>query len=383
MDILQEAWEHGKGLRGLPNILKINRHIAKASPQLISELAKVGVQVEIADAKEKSLPSSLRVAQDRSMWIRKKHEIKDRSLAGYIQNLCKDAQFDHDVWFQRDPGGSYSREETIRIQEWLNLPVQFPKSHIPVSDLDWEPGSWLSSWESSVPPASPRYFNFSAFENRMWLLTGKKVSEELDDDIYYSDDYYGNAAEFTKNLIACWPNPPVEIARTVGITLRELQWYTSGKAPLAGNKLYDLETLLGISYAQNTGNYTGREPYVLMAQNPAALTEVYEAISGGGDASPFEIIPDKGLADPSWRYVLINTYGEPPSIVMAPRGDRITDRLPDLLLNYSGIHSVSPEFYRDVVSTCARASREPSANKREMAEFAKRYQQRWSFECDH
>ncbi len=62
---------------------------------------------------------------------------------------------------------------------------------------------------------------------------------------------------------------------------------------------------------------------------------------------------------------------------MSPRGDKITERLPDLLMNYADITSVAPELYRDVVSTCARACREPAANVREMTDLVKRYEERW------
>jgi hypothetical protein len=117
--------------------------------------------------------------------------------------------------------------------------------------------------------------------------------------------------------------------------------------------------------------------YVRIKCNPT-IKEVYEGISGGGDACPCEIVPRQGAADPSWRYVLINTYGEPPSIVMAPRGAKITERLPELLMNYGGIKTVAPEFYRDVVSTWARACREPASNIREMKDFVKRYESHWA-----
>jgi len=116
---------------------------------------------------------------------------------------------------------------------------------------------------------------------------------------------------------------------------------------------------------------------VLMAKKPMAIKEAYEDLSKGGDASPCEIIPRQGAADPSWRYVLINTYGEPPSIVMAPRRQKIMERLPDLLMNYDGVRQVVPEFYRDVAATCARACREPTANIREMKDFVKRYEEHW------
>jgi hypothetical protein len=46
-------------------------------------------------------------------------------------------------------------------------------------------------------------------------------------------------------------------------------------------------------------------------------------------------------------------------------------------MNYDGIKTVAPEFYRDVVSTCARACREPAANIREMKDFVKRYEEYW------
>jgi hypothetical protein len=111
-----------------------------------------------------------------------------------------------------------------------------------------------------------------------------------------------------------------------------------------------------------------------MANKPLALKEIYESISEGENASPCEIVPSQGAADPSWRYVLIYTYGESPSLVMAPRGEKITDRLPNLLMNYAGVKHVSPERYRDDVSTCARACREPAVNIREMTSFVKRYE---------
>ncbi len=294
-DVLLEAWRNAAGLRGRPDILRVNRHLALASPELVRDMAKIEVRVEVAGAKEKSLPASLRSAQDSSRWLMGKHDRKDRSLAGSILALCRDAQYD------------YGDE----------------------------------------------------------------------DDDFWAESDYDNAAEVAKNLVACWPNPPAEIAECAGITLRELQWFTSGKAPLDQHARFSLEGLLGIKYDESRGGYVGAGPYVLMAHKPLALKEVYEAVSKGGDARPCEIIPRQGAADPSWRYVLIDMYGEPPSIVMSPRGAKITERLPDLLLNYAGITPVSPEFYRDVVSTCARACREPAANIREMTDFAKRYEGHW------
>jgi hypothetical protein len=376
-DVLQEGWSNAEGLRGRPEILRINRHLAMASPELAGDMAKIGVQVEVADAREKSLSASLRSAQDSSRWLLRKHDSKDRSLTGFTQALCQDAQYDHEFRIRDGNRGVRSGKVKDRILQWLALPVRGPVSTLS-GGLDWEPGPWLSSWETSLPPDQPRYFNLDGFNDRTWLLTGEKAPEDIvEDDDFWADNSYDNAAEIAKNLVACWPNPPAEIAKYAGITLRELQWFTSGKALLDRHARFELEDLLGIEYDESMGRYVEAGPYVLMAHKPLALKEVYEGFSGGGDASPCEIVPWQGAADPSWRYVLINTYGEPPSIVMAPRGAKITERLPDLLMNYDGIKTVAPEFYRDVVSTCARACREPAANIREMKDFVKRYKEHW------
>lgn len=376
-DVLLDAWRNADGLRGRPDILRINRHLATVSPELAGEMAKVGVQVEVADAKEKSLPASLRSAQDSSRWLLRKHFGNARSLTEAVQALCQYAQDDHDFRARDDHRGMNSRKVEGRIQQWLALPAQVPAPTV-TGGLDWEPGPWLSSWETSLPPDQPRYFNLDGVDGSTWLLTGEKAPKDIvEEDDFWGDSDYDNAAEITKNLVACWPNPPVEIARCAGITLRELQWFSSGKASLDRHARFGLEALLGIEYDESVGRYVEAGPYVLVAHNPLALKKIYEGISGGGDAHPCEIVPHQGAADPSWRYVLINAYGEPPSIVIAPRGAKITERLPDLLMNYGGIRAVASEFYRDIVSTCARACREPTANLREMKGFVKRYEAHW------
>jgi hypothetical protein len=180
----------------------------------------------------------------------------------------------------------------------------------------------------------------------------------------------------TVMLVACWPNPPKEIAAAAGITLRQLQWFTSDRASLDQSTHYDVRRLLGIDYDERMGGYTPAGPYVLIARKGQAIEAIYQEISGGG-ACPCELVPAQGQADPSWRYVLINAHCTPPTIVMAPRGEAITQRLPELLMNYEGIRPVSQAFYRDVVTTSARACQTPEANVREMTEFAKRYEQHW------
>lgn len=290
-DVLLDAWRNAEGLRGHPDILRINRHLATASPGLGGEMAKIGVRVEVADAREKSLPASLCSAKDSSRWLLRKHDGNDRSLTGSIQALCRYAQVDHDFRVSDGHRGVSSREIEDRIQQWLTLSAQVPVPTV-TGGLDWEPSPWLSSWETSLPPDQPRYFNHDGFDGCTRLLTGEKAPEDIvEDDNFWADSDYDNAAEIAKNLLACWPNSPAEIAKCAGITLRELQWFTSGKASLDRHARFDLEALLGIEFDESMGRYVEAGPYVLVANKPLALKEVYEGISGGGDARPCEIVP--------------------------------------------------------------------------------------------
>ncbi len=148
---------------------------------------QIGVRVEVADAKEKSLPASLRSAQDASRWLLRRHDGNDRSLAGSIQDLCRYAQVDHDFRVRGGFRGVNSREVEHRIQDWMALPTQVPMPTV-TGGLDWEPGPWLSSWETSLPPEQPRYFNFDGFDGSVWLLTGENAQEDIvEDDGYWAD----------------------------------------------------------------------------------------------------------------------------------------------------------------------------------------------------
>lgn len=376
--VLQMAWSNAEGLRGLPDVVCVNRHLAQSDPTLATNLARFGVQLEIADSKDKFLPASLRSAQDVARQLWRRHTPIGSSIDDAIEALCKDAQADHDFSTRRDPRGLSNRNLEHQIEQWLSLPMRPPAS-IAFEGPDWKAGPWLSSWESSLPPDRPRYFHLDSFDGKAWLLLGNAPIDNSNEDDEAPIEYgYDDAAEIAKNLVTCWPNSPKEVAMAVGTTLRQLQWFLSEQSVLDRSMRFKLEDLLGIEYDERLGCYTAAGPYVLIARKPKAVEYIYQEISDGGNASPCEIVPAQGAADPSWRYVLINAYGSPPSIIMAPRGTSIADRLPELILNFVGVRIVPLPLYRDVVTTCARACHTPQANAREMNDFARRYAQQWA-----
>lgn len=378
-EVLLTAWRGAEGLRGMPDVLRVSRHVAQADPGLADDLARIGVHLEVANAKDKTVPASLRSAHDASRWLLRQHDPVDLSLAASVEALCLDAQKDHNRSARRGPRGLGDRKLEEGVEQWLDLPMRKPSS-VSLEELDWEAGPWLSSWEASLPPDQSRYFRHDDIGRRTWLLRGEDPSEDTDDDDDKSAAYeeHDNTPEIARNLIACWPNPAKDIAAAAGITLRQLQWFTSERATLDQSTHYDLRHVLGIEYDERMGGYMPAGPYVLILRKAQAIEAIYQEISGGGDACPCELVPAQGQADPSWRYVLINAHSTPPTIVMAPRGEAVTERLPDLMMNYEGIRPVSQAFYRDVVTTCARACQTPQANVREMTEFAGRYEQYWA-----
>lgn len=372
--ILLQAWSEAEGLRGRPDILRVNRHIASSSANLQSDLRRIGVELVITNSTEKSHPASLRSAQDASRWVPDGPDSSNQPDLDPIDRLSMGAAARHK--FQAQASAHVSESRTIRenICRWLAFPIQDAGS-LPCYDPDWHPGAWLSSWQSSLPPDQPRHFNYDDPKGRVWLLSGKSHHQEYDDDDEItSDTNFDNAAEIASDLISCWPNPPAEISASVGITLKELQWFITGKADLSHNSRAQLEELLGIVYEERSGCFTAFGPCVLIARKPQAFERAYTELSGGGDACPSEIIPSSGSADPSWRYFMVNALGAPPSIVMVSRGDKILDRIDDLMLNFSGTVSVPRPVYQDVVSVCAKACRAPEENVRSMMDFAKRYQ---------
>jgi len=378
-EVLLEAWRDAEGLRGIPDILRVNRHVPQADPVLANDLARIGVHLEVADAKDKTVPASLRSAHNASQWLLRRHDPIDLSLMASLEALCLDAQEDHNWSARRGPRGLSNRKLEEDIERWLDLPQRKPSS-VSLEELAWEAGPWLSSWEASLPPDQSRYFHHDGMNRRTWLLLGEDPSEDTgdDDDEFAAYEEHDNTPEIARNLVACWPNPTKDIATAAGITLRQLQWFTSERATLDQSTHYSLRFLLGIEYDERMGGYLPAGPYALILKKASAIEAIYQEISRGGDACPCELVPAQGQADPSWRYVLINAHSTPPTIVMAPRGKAITERLPNLMMNYEGIRPVSHAFYRDVVTTCARACQTPEANVQEMTEFAGRYEQHWA-----
>lgn len=372
--VLLEGWEKAHGLRGYPDTLKINRHIANACPHLQSSLDHIGgISLAVTDGKDKQFSASLRVAQQRGLELgwhnRDGHVINDvKELNDHALNVHNE----HINGRRWERIGNNSVKE--RASEWMGLPFNASNAVLDFSKLDWVGGSWLSSWELNIPQNQKMHFwRHEINPGCYWLLSG----EDKNIDYITDEDWDRRCALKAKILVDCWPNKPGDIANAIGITAKQLLWFLNGQAALSETERDDLSELLGIEASTDFVDYDVIGPCVLIAEGPKKCSNAYDELSNGGDIEySVEVLPEKGTPDPSWRYVVFAAYGRLPNIFMFQRGSKTTDQLGEkLLMNYQGERKVPAAIYRDVVSTCAQCSTDPLLNRKLMTEFGERHKQ--------
>jgi hypothetical protein len=370
---LHRLWsKEAEGFRGLPNAVVLSRQVAAASPTLADRLASDRVELIVAEKGDRVSGAALRTAQQDSvsLGIFSNNRLRINSLDRLEEAAADQHRFDLKIHM-----GQYRQ----RQEQWASLPCRPVSAPSGVDGMDWSPGPWLVSWEVNLPPVSqPRYFFNDKEDRKTWLITGidplqdgSEEDESASDQEWAGDDDQTVVA-LAKDVVTCWPNSPAEIARSIGTTTREMKWFLDGKAGLDGRTLSKLLSILAIEWVDQ--GYEASGPCVLVAKNVYAATRMYDKLSHGGDLDfSYEAVPESGQTDPSWRYLLFQSCGGPPNIMMFERGSKEADRLNDkFFINFEGVRSVPRRLYRDVVATGARASHSPLANRREMRGFEER-----------
>jgi hypothetical protein len=367
---LHRLWSKGaQSFGGRPDAVVLSRQVAAASPTLADRLALDGVELIVADKGDKVSGAALRSAQQDSMWIGSYSKGSRR-----INSLdrLEAVTADHHRFVLR----MYTEKYRQRQEQWAALPCRAGSEPVGMDEMDWSPGPWLVSWEVNLPPVSqPRFFHDDKQDHKMWLITGTDPgvndSQEDEDEGWVGDDD-STAAKLAKDMVTCWPNSAGDIASAIGTGTRELKWFLDGKAGLDGHTLSKLLSILTIEWGEH--GYEAFGPCVLIAKNVGAAIRIYDGLSHGGDLEfSCEVVPESGQADPSWRYLLFQSYGGAPNIMMFERGSKESDRLNDkTFINFEGLRSVPSKLYRDVVTTGARASHSPMGNRREMQAFEER-----------
>jgi len=379
---LNESWQTDLPLRGKPDTLRISRALEAADAGFVPALREEGVEVVIASAKDKTHPTALRSAQTAAKelgWLSLANEeaIADiKSLNVSAQNRYARASEDI-LWFVRN------KDRKERTVAWLGLPMRPLERPLPTA-MDWVPGGWLSSWEANIPSGLARQWHTDKDNQTHWLVTDTGGTndhdglegEDVDDDDSESSDN-PMCTEDVANIIKSWPGGKSAIANAVGITVKQLNWFMSWKKPLPRQAEYRLMETLGLEFNEQSGEHEPEGPCVLIAESEKATVGAYDALSHGGDlAFSIEVVPDRGLPDPSWQYLIFQAWGGCVNILMVARGSKLSGSLDSKLINFTGLQKLPEKFYRDIVSTCALVCRNPEQNVQHMHDFTERNRDR-------
>ena len=372
MSVLADAWRDVKQLRGHPDCLVVSRHIEEACPALRFQLAQIGVTLQLPETNSKRYATAIRSAQDLVHYV--VSPWKDNppcvSLTQFGTEVIKQLDWEEQIYH-------YTIGNKARAEATL-LHLRSPKKELPKYEwapTAWIPGTWAQSWEANLPPSTNGKILTREPNGQCWLIDAPsnhaiRSRRELDteDDVV---DHRGILTDLLKMMIACWPNRPLELATSIGVTLRDLTWYLRGRElSLEAHEVERLLMFLGIEWNESYG-YEVVGECVLIGNKVRSTKAAYEELSHGGDLEfAAEVLPASGCIDPSWRYVLLIPCGSLPSVIMVQRGSVVADILgPEHLINFHGIHEIPAELYQLLVSACARATRSPKQNRIEMLSF--------------
>lgn len=376
--VLEEAWKSAAPFRGKPVRIRVNRYLNESCPQLKISLANIGVELMVADAKDKLTPTSLRSAQEEVLHIGWRDSLNPGLRTVSQFNAAALTQLEDDVTIF----GSWSRgskERTAFQQEWLALPIAAYAEKM-VDCGAWSQGPWLSTWEKTLPPGeTARVFN-SPSEKSSWLFAssaaGTEDIESVEDDD--DEDYFPQRDDLprvAKVIADCWPTSLVELGKTIGSTQKELQWFFNEKGILASSQRNALIAVLGLELNESYQTYEADFPRVLIASSPRKVIAAYDQISHGGDLRfSFEAVPARKAADPSWRYLVMASCGGHPTLIMFPRGSACADKMDSAhLINFNGVEAVTDELFQGIVQTCARACISTAGNVPTAIDFCRRW----------
>lgn len=361
-EALEKLWTSAEWLRGPPDKLRVSGALAENAPDLVGRCSAIGIEVCVAGKGEKSLPAAMRAAQTRGLYPWREGGDDPVGQAIAWARIA-------DEWDTRD-----EKTKTIEVQnrlsEWQKLEAR-PKLALS-SPVRFHSGSWLSSWEASVPPARDRYFHKVEERNLhegVWYLLSEDVDRGYDGEVCRSDDRVTAFGEpvcaLVKSVVANWPRPIGELAGELGTSVRSLQWFMNGKAKLDFTAWDRLERLLTLG-TNEFGDYEIDGPLVLIARKERDIEHCWSSMTCGGDSYPLELVPSAGEADPSWRYFLVNRVNDSQlRFVIAPRGSVIADRMEKrIAMNFRGRLAVPTAIYSGVVEACGVACRSSAHNSR-------------------
>lgn len=382
---LRDAWSGTGGFGYRPSLLKTGARFADALPCLARYCADADVEYAIASGTDRSYNRNLQVAQafaTDALWRFNRDE-PDRSSVSLAALAAQALQAALDLSdYTSSVAKRHAQSDYARATKRTSLSLtRWPAM------MDLEVGPWLFGNQQGIPPRTP-----SAIKSDVAMWRDPHAFHATDDALREFDfntglelsvtdgNFAGN--EVVAELLSCWVESPGAVARRIGLSVKELNWYLKNERGLNDAKLYPLLDLFGVDVSMQVERedgspvYEAQENYLLFAPDkPAPVVTLYETLSHGGDLDfSVELLPRSGQLDPHWRYLLLGCFVE--IHVMAFGRGTASAALLDKsgeharLINYTGAHPVSARFYQATQRLCAEIQRAPEKQFERMRRYA-------------
>ncbi|AET95222.1 hypothetical protein BSFA1_79540 (plasmid) [Burkholderia sp. SFA1] len=360
--ILTRAWHEAVRLRGVPDRVALSHSLAHAYPDLQAKLSEINVELIMSDSKDRRCAAMLREAQRDAYKVSFWSNTTNTPVRTLADLNAMSTRWHNDLdWLRNSSSVALNRRASY--EQWVAY--RHRSLDRPLRDsMDWVPGKWLSGW-SKIPQPPRRLFLTGGEGASKVVSEDPEIDSSVDDD---AEQYVDDLAEKVGLLLKVWPNKASLVAREVGITLRELQWFVAEKADLPREIRWDLESIFGLERDEDYGFFEIEGPIVLIGTAGGPMISAYDELSHGGDLDfAVEAMPASGMADPSWRYILVQPCLGQTSVIMLARGSDAASRLDNgKFINFKGPQSIDSTLYRDIVATCGRACASPGMNRTEM-----------------
>ena len=154
------------------------------------------------------------------------------------------------------------------------------------------------------------------------------------------------------HLLKLWPIDRARVAQNCSLTIPELRKFEASELKLDQARLGNITRHMRLEYTTWEDAYRFAGPGVLFAHNEKSLAYIYNRSTFGWDAYPFEAVPEKGSADPQFRYYLFNPCAGGLIVAVVIRGTAIEPHMPHILRNFIGSIAVPDDFWRSLVAAC-------------------------------
>ncbi len=305
---LKSAWSEDRK-EGIPAFLKVSRTLFEQFPWLTDFTNRLGVEIAVADGKDRSFTANQIAAQGDSS---SNHYFKTSSNENFRRRApptiedMNDPRFFEVFW--EYPIGSLSSMEEAELQAYLRATKCYIEPEFEI-EAAWNTfpseQDWLLKPQKNIPSRS-----LNLISHEIGLSLGKISWEVFDAHKQDEEDGVLDANEQVKKMLRCWPQPKSTVAKNIGVSLKEFDLYLSGKKGLDVTSFYRMGHYLQM-YSNTDYQYEDGSPYfefigsyLLHGEKLAQVDDIFSELTGYDHVYKVEMLPDNHRPDPSFRFLL-------------------------------------------------------------------------------